>query len=64
MLMMGGWPADHLCTISELSGLLGSRALDHEIYVVFQVSRGLTVGLAGKTTQFSKGDRDEHWVSV
>jgi len=37
-LMLGSWLTDHLCEVSELSRLLGSRGISHENYAVFQVS--------------------------
>ena len=46
-LMLGGWPAGDLCTISELSGLLGSRELAHENCAIFWVRSRSTVGKVG-----------------
>lgn len=45
--MVEGWPANHLCAVSKLSGLLGSRGLAHEIYAVFWVSSWSTDEWAG-----------------
>jgi len=38
VLVLGGWPVNHLCTISKISRLLGCRGFSYEICVVFQVS--------------------------
>ena len=40
-LMLGGWPAGHLCAVSELSGLA------HENYTIFMVRNQSTIGRAG-----------------
>lgn len=45
--LLGGWPAGHPCTFSELRGMLDSWGTAREIYVVFQVSSRSTNWVTG-----------------
>lgn len=40
--IVGGWPVEHPCIVSELSGMLGNLVNAHENCTVFRASSRMT----------------------